>query len=139
MLHSEQFCQASEILQIKEGGPNFWGEPILQKVSIFWSPLLCFNWKNFKNPNSSSFIRFQYILLDSEELFSDFWNFYELKRGVLISGGNQFCRKSQLFGNPLCISVLKVLRTQFLLHSLDFNTFCFIQEHLSQAFEISTN
>ena len=94
------FFRVLKFLQIKEGGPNFLGEPILQKVWIIWSPLLYFNFKSFMDPNSSSFIRFQCILHDSGVLFSESWNFYKLKKGDLISGGNQFCRKSELFGPP---------------------------------------
>ena len=62
------------------GGPNFWGEPILQRVWIIWSPLLYFNFKTFMEPNSSSLIRFQCILHDSGVVFSESWNFYKLKR-----------------------------------------------------------
>ena len=133
------FLGVLKYLQIKEGGPNFWMEPILQKVWIIWSPLLYFNFKSFMDPNSSSFIRFQCILHDSGVLFSESWNFYKLKRGDLISGENQFCRKSELFGPPFCISILEVLSTEFLRHSLDFNAFCMIQEYFSQSLEISTN
>ena len=133
------FLRVLKFLQIKEGGPNFWGEPILQKVWIIWSSLLYFNFKSFMDPNSSSFIRSQCILHDWVVLFSEFWNFYKLKRGDLISRGNQFCRKSQLFGPPFCISILKVLCTQIFHHSLDFNAFCMIQEYFSQSLEISTN
>ena len=133
------FRRVLKFLQIKEGGPNFWGEPILQNVWIIWSPLLFFNFKSFVDPNSLSFIRFQCILHDSGVLFSESWNFYKLKRGDLISVGNQFCRMSELFGPPFCISILKVLWTQFLCHSLDFNAFCMIQEYFFQSFEISTN
>ena len=124
---------------LKRGGPNFCGEPILQKVWIIWSPLLYFNFKSFMDPNSSSFIRFQCILHDSGVLFSESWNFYKLKRGDLISGGNQFCRKSELFGPPFCISILKVLWTQILHHSLDFNGFLINQEYFSQSLQISTS
>ena len=56
-----------------------------------------------------------------------------------MSGGDQFCRKSQLFGPHLCISILKVLRTQILRHSLDIYAFCMIQEYFSRSLEISTN
>ena len=133
------FFRVLKFLQIKEGGPSFWWEPILQKVWIIWSPLLHFNFKSSKYPISSSFIRFQCILHDSGVLFSESWNFYKLKRGDLISVGNQFCRMSELFGPPFCISILKVLWTQFLCHSLDFNAFCMIQEYFSQSLEISTN
>ena len=133
------FLRILKFLQIKEGGSNLWGEPILHKVWIIWSPLLYFNFKSFMDPNSSSFIRFQCILHDSGVLFSESWNFYKLKRGDLISGGNQFCRKSELFGPPFCIWILKVLWTQIFCHSLDFNEFRMIQEYFSQNLEISTN
>ena len=95
------FLGVLKYLQIKEGGPNFWMEPILQKVWIIWSLLLYFNFRSFMDPNSSSFIRFQCILHDSGVLFSESWNFYKLKRGDLISGWNQLCRKSELLGSPL--------------------------------------
>ena len=126
-------------LPIKEGGPNFLGERILQKVRIIWSLLLYFNFKSFRDSNSLSFIRFQCILHDSGALFSESWNIYKLKRGDLISGWNQFCRKSELFGPPFCISILKVLWTQIFRHLLDFNEFCMIQEYFSQSLEISIN
>ena len=149
------FFRVLKFLQIKEGGPNFWGEPILQKVWIIWSPLLYFNFKSFVDPNSSSFIRSQCILHDWGVIFSESWNFYKfekgdlvsvgnqfcrkLKRGDLISGGNQFCRKSELIGPPFCISILKVLWTQIHCNLLDFNGFCIIQEYFSESLEISTN
>ena len=95
------FLRVLKFLQIKEGGPNFWGEPILQNVWIIWSPLLFSNFKSFLDQNSSSLIRFQSILHESGRLSSESWNFLKLKKGELISGGNQFCRMSELFGPPL--------------------------------------
>ena len=133
------FLGVLKYLQIKEGGPNFWMEPILQNVWIIWSPLLYFNFKSFLDPNSSPFISLQCILYDLEVVLSGFSNFCKLKRGDLISGGNQFCRMSELFGPPFCISILKVLWTQILRHSLDFSPFCMNQEDFSQSPEISTN
>ena len=133
------FLRVFKFLQIKEGGSNFWGEPILQNIWIICSPLLYFDFKSFLDPNSSSFIRFQCILHDSGVLFSESWNFYKLKKGDLISGGNQFCRKSELFGPSFGISILKVSPTQILRHLLDFNAFCMIEEYFSQSLEISTN
>ena len=94
-------------LRIKEGGPNYWGEPILQNVWIILSPLLYFNLETSMHRNSSSFIRFQSIVHEWGRLFSESWNFYKLKRGDLISGGNQFCRMSELFGPPLLYFNLK--------------------------------
>ena len=115
------------------------GDPILQKVWIIWSPLLYFNFESFLNPNSLSFIRFQYILHDWGASFAEPLNIYKLKTGDLIYGGNQFCRKFELFGPLLCISILKVFWAQILRHSLDFNASCMIQEYFSQSLEISTN
>ena len=122
------FRRALEFPQIKEAGSNFWRESILQKVWIIWSPLLYLNFKSFIDPNSSSLIRFQCILHDSGVLFSESWNVYKLKREVLISGWNQFCKRSELFRPPFCISILKVLWTQILPDLLDFNAFFMIQE-----------
>ena len=133
------FFEVLKFLQIKEGHPNFCGEPILQNVWIIWSPLLYFNFESFMDSNFSSFIRFQWILPDSGVRFSELWTFYKLKRGDLISVGNQFCRKSELFGSAFCISILKGLWRQRLRHSLDFNAFCMIQEYFFQSIEISTN
>ena len=133
------FCRVLKFLQIKDAGPNFWGEPILQKVWIIWSTLLYFNFKSLMDTIPASFIRFQCILHDSGVLFAESWNFYKLRRGDLVSGGNQFWRKSELFGPPFCISILKVWWTQFLPHSLDSNAFCMIQEYFSQGLQISTN
>ena len=87
------FLRVSKFLQIKEGGPNFLGEPSLQNVWIIWSPLLYFNLKSFMEPNFSSFLRVQYILHDSGVFFLESWNFYKLKRGDLISGGEPILKK----------------------------------------------
>ena len=114
-------------------------EPILLKVWIIWPLLLYFSFKSFMDRNSSSFVRFQWILHDSGVLFSESWNFYKLKREDLISGENQSCRKSESFVPPFCILIFKVLRTELLCHWLDFNAFCWIQEYLSQTIESFTN
>ena len=90
-----------KFLQIKEGVPNFWGEPILQNVWIIWSPLLYFNFKSFMDPNSSSFIRFQCILHDSGVLFSESWNFYKLKLGGPNFWGKPILQKVWIIWSPL--------------------------------------
>ena len=128
-----QFCRKSELFVRR------FCISILQKVWIIWFPLQYFNFKSFMDPNSSSLIRFQCILRDSGVLFSESWNFYKLKRGDLISGGNEFCRKSELFGSPFCISILKVLWRQILRPYLDFNGFCMIKENFSESLEFSLN
>ena len=55
--------------KLKRGDVICWGEPILQKSGIIWSPLLCFNFRSLKGPISLPFITFQCILLDSAVLF----------------------------------------------------------------------
>ena len=131
----ETFLRVFKVLRIKEWGPNFWREPILQKVWIIWFPLMYFNFKSFLDPTSSSFMRLQCILHDSGVLLRESWNFYKLESEDLISGGNQLCRMSELFGPPFCISVFKVLWTQVFRHSLDFNAFLMMQEYSSRTFK----
>ena len=65
--------------------------------------------------------------------------FLQIKEGGPNFWGNQFCRMSELFGPPFCISILKVLWTQILRHSLDLSPFCMNEEDFSQSAEISTN
>ena len=80
------FLRHSKFLQIKEGPPYFLGRQFRRKSEVFGTPLLYFNFKNFMDPNSLSFIRLQCILHDSGLPFSDIWNFCKLKWGNLISG-----------------------------------------------------
>ena len=133
------FLKVLKLLQMKEEGPNFWWQPLLQKVWIIWSLLLHFNSKSFKCEISSSFIRFQSIPHDSGVLLSESSNFYKWKSSDVISGESEFCGMSELFNPPFCISILKVLSAKFLRHSLDFNPFHMTQEYFSQSLEISTN
>ena len=100
-----------------------------RKSLLFGPPLLHLYFKRFMGQNSLSFIRFQCILHDWGVLFA-VWKFPEIKEGGgdLISGGNIFCRKSEFFRHPFCISILKVWWTQIHRHSLDLNAFCIIQE-----------
>ena len=102
------FLRVLKFLEVKEGRRNFWGEPILQKVWIIWSPLLYFNFKSFVDPNSFSFIRFHTILHDSGVLFSVSWNFYKLKRGDLISGGEPIFQKVWIILSPLLYFIFKI-------------------------------
>ena len=133
------FCRVVKFLEMKKGGPSFRGEPILHKVLIIWSRLLYLNFKCFMVPNSWSLVRFQCTLHDAGVLFAECWNFYKLKRGDLISVGNQFCRESELFGPTFGISILKVLWTQIHHNSLGCNAFCMIKEYFSKSLEISRN
>ena len=95
------FLRVLKFRQIREWGSNFWVEPILQKVWIVWSSLLHFSFKSFMDPSSSSFIRFQCILHGSGVIFSEFWNFYKLKKGDLISGGKPILLKVLIIWSSL--------------------------------------
>ena len=96
------FSGSCKFYKLKRGGPNFCEEPILRKVWTVWTHPPYFNFKSFVDPKSLSFTEFQCILHDSRVLFSGSWNFSKLKNGDLISGGTQFCRKSELFDPPFC-------------------------------------
>ena len=90
------FWESWNFNKLRGGGPNDFVPPAL------------FQFENFTDPNFSSFVRFQCFFHDAGVLFKEFWKFYRLKRRDLISGWNQFCRVSELFGSPFCISILKV-------------------------------
>ena len=70
------------------------GEPILLNDWIISSPLLYFDFRNLKDSNSWSFIRFQCVLDDSAGLFYGFWHFLKLKRWDLISLGEAILQNS---------------------------------------------
>ena len=130
------FSVFGNFFKLKRGNLISWGEPILQNGWIIWSPLLYFNFRSLKDPNSLSFIRFQCILHDSAVLFSGFWNFLKLKRGDLISWGEPILQNGWIIWFPSYISILEVWRTQILCHSLDFNLFYIIEQYFSQVFEV---
>ena len=133
------FGRVLKFLQIIVGGLNFWEKPILQKFWIICSHLLYFKFKTFMDTISLSFIRFQCIRHDSGVLSPESWNFYKFKRGGPNFWGEPILQNIWFIWSPVLYSILKVLWSQFLRHSLDFNVFCMIQEYFSKSFEISTN
>ena len=133
------FSDFPNFFKLRREDLNSWREPILQNGLIIWSPLLYCNFRSLKDPNSSSFIRFQYVLHDAVLLFSGFSNFLKLKSGYLSSWGEPILQTAELFGPPFCISIFEVWRTQTLCHSLDFNAFYMIQQYFSQVFENSSS
>ena len=104
----EYFSQGSEIVQIKKGGFNFLGEPIVQNVWIIWSSLLYLGLKSPMDQKPLTVIRFQFFLHESGRIFSGPLSFYKLRIWYLISGVNQFCKTSELFAPLFSISILKV-------------------------------
>ena len=132
------FSQSWNFYKLKKATWFLGGTSFAESLNYLVPPSV-FNFKFFMDANSSSFIRSQCILHHWVVLFSQSWNFYKLKKGDVISGGNEFCRKSELFGPPFCISILKFLWTQIHRHSSDLNVFSIIEEYFSQSLEISTS
>ena len=117
------FAVFSKFLKLKRGELISCGEPILQNGWIIESPLVYFNFKNLRDPNSSSSSRFQCILQDSAVLFSVFANFLKLKRGNLISWGEPILQNGWIIWSPFCISILKIWGILILRDRVDFNAF----------------
>ena len=67
-------------LKLKRWDQISLGEPILENAWIIRSPLLYFNIKHLKDPNSSSFVKFQCIPNESAVLFSLIENFLKIQR-----------------------------------------------------------
>ena len=98
---SSNFLRFLKFFQIKEGGPNFMrGSNSLEQLN-YLVPHLYFNFRNFKDPNSSSFITFQSILHDSAVLFSAFWKLIKLKSRGLISWGEAILQNGWIIWSPL--------------------------------------
>ena len=74
------FLRVVKFPESKELGPNFLGEPIIEKVRVICCSLVCFNFKSLVDLRSLSFIRFQCILHDWGVLFPKCWNFYTFLR-----------------------------------------------------------
>ena len=110
------------LLKFKTGHLNSWREPILEKGWIIWSPFLYFNFKNFKDPSSCSFITFQCILHDPVVLFSAFQSFSSLRGAIKFLEGDQSCRTAQLLPPPFYILAVRIWRAQILHLSLDFQS-----------------
>ena len=122
------FLRVYKFLQIKEGDLNSRVNNFCRKSELFGRPFCISILRVFYFQIHSYSLDFNTFCIIKEN-FSQSWNFNKLKRGDLISVGNQFCRKSELFGLPFCISFLNTLWTQIHNHSLDFNAFCMIQEY----------
>ena len=99
-----------KFIKLKRGDLISWGEPILQNGWIIWSPLLYFNFRNLKAPNSLSFIRFQCLLHYLAVLFSGFWNFLKLKSGDLISWGEPILENSWIIWSPVLYFNFRTLK-----------------------------
>lgn len=113
--------------QLWKGELISWGETILQNKWIVCSFSLI-SFRNLKDPNSASLIRFQCILHGSEVFFSLFKNFLKLTRGDLISWEEGILQNDWIICFPFCTYILEIWRTQTLHHWSDFNAFYIIQQ-----------
>ena len=103
------FSYFENFLKFKRGDLISWGKPILQNGWIIWSSLLYFSFKKLNYPNSSSFIRFDWILHDSAVLFWYLENFHKFKKGDLIYwGGINYADWLNYLVPPLYINFKKL-------------------------------
>ena len=96
--------------QIKEGGPNFLDGTNSAKWLNYLIPLLYFNFRNFRESNSLSFIALQWVPIDSPVLLSIFWNFFKLKTGDLISWWEPVVQNGWIIWSPLLYFNFRNLR-----------------------------
>ena len=136
---SSTFLSFFKFPQIKEVAPNFLGGTNSAERLNYLVPLLYFNFKNLRDPNSSSSGRFQCALHDAAVRFSVFSNFLKLKRWHLISWGEPILQNGWIIWSPFCISILKIWEIQILRHPVDFNALYTMQQYVSQFFQISSN
>ena len=113
------FSYFENFLKFKRGDLISWGKPILQNGWIIWSSLLYFSLKKLNNPNSSSFMRFDWILHDSAVLFWYFENFHKFKKGDLIYSGELIMQNGWIIWSPFSISILKSWTTRILRRTWD--------------------
>ena len=126
-------------LKFNKGDLIAFREPILHKSWIIWSSLLYFRFKILKDPNSLSFITFQYILHDAAVLFSVYQKKIKFRERHLISWGEPILQNDWIIWSPLLYFKLKIWRTQTLRHLLDINGFYMMGQFFSQFFKILSN
>ena len=97
------FCQFFlNFLKLRRGDLISLEGPIQQGGRIIWSSsLLYFNFRNLRNPNSSSLIGFPCILHDSAVLFSVFGDFLGVGGGASFLRGGAVLRDGWVIWFPL--------------------------------------
>ena len=119
-MHSEwfrsTFLRLWKFHKLKTTEPNFLGRTnSVERLSYL---VLYLNFKIFHTRifNHSLDLNVFYMI---QEYFSQTFKISSNRsERTWFSGGNHFCWTTELFGPQCCISILKVLRTQFLRHSL---------------------
>ena len=75
-------------------------QALLKKSWIIWSPLLYFDFKTFKDPNSSSLIRFPCVLYDSEHFFCQTLEYSTKEGGPNFWGGTNSAKSLNYLAHP---------------------------------------
>ena len=133
------FLRVLKFLEIKEREPNFGGNQLCRMSKLF-GPLLYFNLKISMDQNSPSFTRFQSFLHESAQVFWFSWNFCKLKMGGTNFWGKPIFQNVSIIWSPyFCISIIKVIWTQILRHSLDFSHSCINQDYFCHSPEFLGN
>ena len=112
-------------IQVKEGRPNFLGRTNPAERLNYFVPLLYFNFRSLKDPNSLPFIIFKCLLDCSAAPFSAFWKLIKLKTGDVSSSGEAILQNSWITSSPLLYfnfrslknpNCLSFIRFQWILH-----------------------
>ena len=136
---SSTFVSFLKFSQIKEGDLVFWGNHFCRPAELLGPPFCISIWEIWGTQILGHSVDFNAFYLIQQYFGSVFLNFLKLKRGDLISWGNQFCRTAESFGPPFCILIWEIWGTQILRHSVDFNAFYMIQQYFCQFFKIFSN
>ena len=80
----------------------------MENVRIILSPFLYFNVGSSMDPYSSSFIKFESFLHESEELFSESWSFCKLKMGRSNFWEERILQNVRIIWSPLLYFNLKI-------------------------------
>ena len=94
------FLRVLKFLQIKEARPNFWGEPILQKVWIIWSSPSAFQFERFYGLILRHSLDFNGFCL-IQEYFSQSLEISTNKRGGPSFWGEAILQKVWIILSPL--------------------------------------
>ena len=127
-----------KFVQIKVGELISWGNQFC-RISELFGPLFCFLILKFFR--SESFV-IDSISVHSAWIRKAFFivlKFLQIKEGGSNFLGEPLSRNVWIIWSPFCISILRVLWTEILRHSLDFSPFFTNEEDFSQSLEICRN
>ena len=99
-------------------------------------PTSAFQLSKFQGPKLSVILSIWMSSSSFTSIFLRVLKFIQIKNGGSnFWGVNLFCRTTELFGPYFCILILKVLKTQVLLHSLEFNASVWFRSTFLRGFK----